>query len=102
MAFEILRDMLILTSGAFLFDWFGYASLKNIARSFRPLNDDFSYGSTLLPRSLCFPVVAVLLICGKYADSYSLLLGSAGLVLWIFVHGVLWARVMQERLRNRP
>lgn len=99
---DLIRDFALLMGGAFLFDWCGFGSLKNTARSFRPLIDDFTYGSTLFPRTLFFPLAAALLTFGKHSEIYSIPAGIAGLVLWILAHGSLWLRLMRERLQNRP
>ena len=102
MFFGLLRDFVLLTSAAFLVDWCGFGSLKSTARSFRPLTDDFTYRSTLVPRTLVFPLAAALCAFGKQSETYSILAGLAGLGLWAIAHGSLWLGVMRQRLRNEP
>jgi hypothetical protein len=99
---EIAIEYVIVTAGALALDWCGFGALKNTARSFRPLVDDYSYSSTLLPRALLFPVAAALLVFGKHSESYSIPAGIAGLLLWAATHVSIWLRVMRERSRNPP
>jgi hypothetical protein len=98
----VLRDFILVAAGAALLDWAGFGQLKNTARCFRPVSDDFTYSSTLFPRALVLPLAAAFLVYGRHFQPFATVAGLVGLALWMVAHGSLWVRLMLERVRNSP